>query len=171
MVLEGLQISEALICEAKVAYPQSNGRLTLGEFVEIYERVSRGLQRAARQHKISAKTPQLSFPKEWLTKKPLQKLYASGCIHGETRRSMRTAAKSDSGMSRHQWLRLCSRTGIVCPEGPVASEAVDLAFVVSVQRSKQQWLTWQTFCQTLAHLSSDVGYNVVELMLNHCDHQ
>lgn len=47
----------------------------------------------------------------------------------------------------------------------MTSEAVDLAFSVAVQKTKPQRLSWQAFCEALAHMSSDVSYNVVDLML------
>lgn len=161
-----LQIAEALLCEAKFAHPHKNFHLTLHQFIEVYERVTRGLQRAARQRKIAAKTPQASVPKDWLAKEPLQQVYASACLHGETRRSLRVAAKRVSGMSRHQWLKLCTGTGIMLPDGPVTEAMVDLAFVVAAGRAKPQRLSWHAFCHAIAHMSSDAGYNIVDLMLN-----
>ena len=161
-----LQIAEALFYEAKLAHPHSNARLKLSEFIEVYERVTRGLQRAARRHKIAAQTPQASVPKDWISDETLQQVYASACLHGKTRRSMRAAAKSESGMSRHQWVKLCIQKGLLIPDGPATEAMVDIAFVVTVGRGKPQQLSWRGFCQALAHLSSDAGFNCAELIYN-----
>lgn len=163
-----LQITEALVCEAKVAHPYSNLRLKLSEFIEIYERVTRGLQRAARQHKIAAQTPQASVPKEWMSEETLQQVYASACLHGKTRRSLRVAAQNVSGMSRHQWMKLCVQKRLMIPDGPATEVMVDIAFVVTVGRAKPQRLSWSEFCQALAHLSSDAGFNCAELICRQC---
>jgi hypothetical protein len=158
-----MQIAEALLCEARLSYSQKKAHLNLHEFLEVYERVTRGLQRSARQHKIAAQTPQKAVPQAWLTADALHQVYASACLRGETRRSLRVAAKTVSGLNSHQWLSIFRNGKLLTPEGPVTEATVDLAFVVG--RGKQQRLSFSGFCAALAHVSSDVGFDIVDLLL------
>jgi hypothetical protein len=96
----------------------------------------------------------------------LQRLFSWASVLGKTRRSLRLrhSASAAPVVTQHQWIRCCRHAGISQPAGPITEATVDLAFISQVGSAKGKHLDYGGFLSALAHISSDAGINVVQLM-------
>lgn len=160
-----MQVAEAIACESKVCFPDKSPTLSLHEFLVCYERVERGLQRYVRSRKIADSSPKPAVPKEWWTCEALQQLFAWASVLGKTRRSLRVSRGHVAPfVTHHQWIKCCKHTGLLQPMGPISEAAVDIAFIAQVGKGKGKHLTFAAFLQALAHISSDAGVNIIQLV-------
>eukprot|EP00892_Ulva_mutabilis_P010129 jgi/Ulvmu1/7489/UM037_0033.1 len=150
------KLVEVFQLEAKAIHKVDDATMTLQEFLMLYDRVERGLQRYLRDCRIAVSHGPQKVPKSWASSPCLPKVFAKFCNHGRHRNLLKDSEYEQMSMSYTQWVKLMDEMSVTEPIGPMGRTSADMVFAARAGAARK--LSYAQFLQALLGITGETGW-------------
>lgn len=151
-----MQVVEVFLREAKAIHKVEDVTMSLQEFLQIYDRVERGLHRYLRDCRIAVSHGPQKVPKKWASSQSLPKVFAKFCNLGRHRDLLKDSEYEQMSMSNTQWIKLMDEMSVTEPAGPMGRTSSDMVFAARAGSGRK--LSYAQFLQALLGVTAETGW-------------